>query len=46
MGIATDLIITVVIGLLGGLIAQRVRQPLNLGYILGGVAVGLAPAAS
>lgn len=40
MGIATDLVIIVVIGLIGGLIAQRLRQPLILGYILAGVVVG------
>ncbi len=40
MGIATDLVIIVVIGLIGGLIAQRLRQPLLLGYILAGVVVG------
>jgi CPA2 family monovalent cation:H+ antiporter-2 len=40
MGIATDLVIIVVIGLIGGLVAQRFRQPLTLGYILAGVVVG------
>jgi len=40
MGIATDLVIIVVIGLFGGLIAQRLRQPLVVGYILAGVVVG------
>lgn len=40
MGIAADIAIIVVAGLIGGLIAQRLRQPLLLGYILAGVAVG------
>ncbi len=40
MGIATDLIIIVLAGLLGGLIARRLNQPLIIGYILAGIAVG------
>ena len=40
MGIAADIAIIVVAGLIGGLIAQRLRQPLILGYILAGVIVG------
>ena len=40
MGIAADIAIIVVAGLIGGLIAQQLRQPLILGYILAGVAVG------
>ncbi len=40
MGIAADIAIIVVAGLVGGLIAQRLRQPLLLGYILAGVMVG------
>ena len=40
MGIAADIVIIVVAALLGGLAAQRVRQPLVLGYILAGVVVG------
>ena len=40
MGIATDIIIIVVVAMIGALIAQRLRQPLILGYILGGVVVG------
>ena len=40
MGIAADIVIIVVAALLGGLVAQRIRQPLVLGYILAGVAVG------
>jgi len=40
MGIAADIIIIVVAALLGGLIAQRLRQPLILGYIFSGVLVG------
>ena len=40
MGIAADIAIIIVAGLLGGLIAQRLRQPLILGYILAGILVG------
>ncbi|MFA5322876.1 MAG: cation:proton antiporter [Smithella sp.] len=40
MGIAGDIVIIVMAALLGGLIAQAVKQPLILGYILAGVAVG------
>lgn len=40
MGIAADIAIIVVAGLVGGLIAQRLKQPLLLGYILAGVLVG------
>jgi len=40
MGIAADIVIIVVAALVGGLIAQRLRQPLILGYILAGVAIG------
>ncbi len=40
MGIASDIAIIVVAGLVGGLIAQRLKQPLILGYILVGVMVG------
>ncbi|MBI4632803.1 MAG: cation:proton antiporter [Deltaproteobacteria bacterium] len=40
MGIAGDIAIIVVAALLGGLIAQKLKQPLILGYILAGVVVG------
>ncbi len=40
MGIASDIVIIVVAALLGGLIAQRLGQPLIVGYILAGVVVG------
>lgn len=40
MGIAADIAIIVVAGLLGGLIAQFARQPPVLGYIAAGVLVG------
>jgi len=40
MGIAADIVIIVVAALIGGLIAQKFRQPLILGYILAGVLVG------
>jgi CPA2 family monovalent cation:H+ antiporter-2 len=38
--IANDLAIIVVAGLAGGLLAQRLRQPLILGYILAGIVLG------
>lgn len=40
MGISGDIAVIVVAALLGGLIAQRLKQPLILGYILAGVVVG------
>lgn len=40
MGIAADIAIIVVAGLVGGLIAQQLKQPLILGYILAGIIVG------
>ncbi len=40
MGIAGDIVIVVIAALLGGLIAQALKQPLILGYILAGVVVG------
>jgi voltage-gated potassium channel Kch len=40
MGIATDIVIIVVAAFLGGFIAQRLKRPLVLGYILAGVSVG------
>ncbi|MBF0101153.1 MAG: cation:proton antiporter [Desulfobacterales bacterium] len=40
MGIAADIAIIVVAALLGALIAQKLKQPLILGYILAGVFVG------
>lgn len=40
MGIAADISIIVIAGLIGGVVAQLIRQPLILGYILAGIAVG------
>ncbi len=40
MGIAGDIAIIVTAALIGGVIAQILKQPLILGYILAGVAVG------
>lgn len=40
MGIAADIATILVAALLGGLVAQRLGQPLILGYILAGVLVG------
>ena len=40
MGIAADLAIIIVAALIGGMVAQLLRQPLIVGYILAGVIVG------
>lgn len=40
MGIVSDLIFIVVAALIGGAIAHLLRQPLLLGYIVAGIAVG------
>ncbi len=40
MGIATDIIILVLVSFFCGLLMQRLRQPLILGYILTGVILG------
>ena len=40
MGVAADIVIIVVAALLGGMLAQRLKQPLILGYIFAGMAVG------
>jgi CPA2 family monovalent cation:H+ antiporter-2 len=40
MGIATDFAIIVVAALIGGYIAQRLKQPLVVGYMLVGILVG------
>ncbi|MDD3082939.1 MAG: cation:proton antiporter [Desulfobacterales bacterium] len=40
MGIAADIVIILVAALIGGLIAQKLKLPLILGYILSGVLVG------
>lgn len=40
MGVAADIVIIVVAALVGALIAQRIKQPLILGYILAGIVVG------
>lgn len=40
MGIASDIIIIVLAGLIGAIIAHKLRQPLILGYIFAGIAVG------
>ena len=40
MGVAADIVIIVVAALMGALLAQRLRQPLILGYIFAGVVVG------
>ena len=40
MGIAADITIILVAALIGGFAAQRLGQPLIIGYILAGIAVG------
>ncbi len=40
MGIAADIAVIVFVGFLGGLVAQRLKQPLILGYIAAGVVLG------
>lgn len=40
MDIARDIIIVIIAGLFGGLAAKKLNQPLILGYILAGIAVG------
>ncbi|HQP30579.1 MAG TPA: cation:proton antiporter [Deltaproteobacteria bacterium] len=40
MGLAADIAIIMIAALLGGLVAQRLKQPLILGYILAGVVLG------
>lgn len=40
MGIAADIAIITVAALLGGIVAQRFKQPLIIGYILAGIIVG------
>jgi CPA2 family monovalent cation:H+ antiporter-2 len=40
VGIAADIVLILVVGLVGGLVAQRLRQPLVVGYILAGMLVG------
>ena len=40
MGIASDFVLIVVAGLLGGLLARAVRLPLLVGYVAAGVLVG------
>ncbi len=40
MGIAADIAIILVAALLGGFVAQRLHQPLILGYIIAGIMVG------
>lgn len=40
MGIAADIAIIVTAGFLGGVVAQRLKQPLILGYITAGVILG------
>lgn len=40
MGITADIILIVLAGLAGGLVAQRLKQPLILGYLVAGILIG------
>jgi CPA2 family monovalent cation:H+ antiporter-2 len=40
MGITSDIIIIVLAALAGGIVAQRLKQPLILGYIVAGILIG------
>ena len=40
MGIAGDIVLILIVALIGGAIAQRLGQPLIIGYISAGVQVG------
>ena len=40
MGIAGDIVIIVVAALIGALVSQKLKQPLFLGYIIAGIAIG------
>ena len=40
MGIASDFVLIVVAGLLGGVLARAIRLPLLVGYVIAGVLVG------
>lgn len=40
MGIASDIVIIVIAALIGGLISRLLKQPVILGYILAGIAIG------
>jgi K+:H+ antiporter len=40
MGIAADIAIIISVGFLGGVVAQRLKQPLILGYIAAGILLG------
>lgn len=40
MGLAADIVIIVVAALIGALIAQKIKQPLIIGYIFAGIVVG------
>ena len=40
MGIASDFVLIVIAGLLGGLLARALRVPLLVGYVAAGVLVG------
>ena len=40
MGIAADVAIIITVGFLGGIVAQRLKQPLILGYIVTGIVLG------
>ncbi|MDP8254717.1 MAG: cation:proton antiporter [Candidatus Alcyoniella australis] len=40
MGITTDFVVIIIAALIGGLVARKLRQPLIIGYIFAGIAIG------
>jgi monovalent cation:H+ antiporter-2, CPA2 family len=40
LGIASDFVLIVIAGLLGGLLARALRLPLLVGYVAAGIVVG------
>ncbi|MBE9482272.1 MAG: cation:proton antiporter, partial [Chloroflexi bacterium] len=40
LGLGLDLIIVLAIAIAGGMLARRLRLPIILGYLVGGIAVG------
>lgn len=40
LGLLADLVITLIAALIGGMIARRLKLPVILGYLVGGIAVG------
>jgi len=40
LGIASDFVLTIIVGLIAGLAARALRLPLMVGYVVAGVLVG------